>query len=73
MRHRQNTNSHADEQSKNLRRAAPAAEPSHHNQSRPARPEKAAADAKDGPAARAPAAAAAAPARADAPTSGCAA
>ena len=72
VRHRQNTNSHADEQSQNLRGPAPAAEPSHHNESRPTRTQKAAADARDGPAARAPPAAAAAPARADAPTSGCA-
>ena len=71
-RYRENTNSHADEQSQNLRGPAPAAEPSHNDESRPTRPEKAAADAKDGPAARAPPAAAAAPARADAPTSSCA-
>ena len=56
------------QQSKDLRGPAPPTEPSHDNQSRPAGPEKAAADAKDGPASGITAAAAAAPARADVPT-----
>ena len=58
----------ADLQSENVRGPAPPPKPSHHNESRPAGPEKAAADAKDGPASGITAAAAAAPARADVPT-----